>query len=126
MFKEIVSVFIFSLLLGTSVMANAYECRFVQKNSYSNWKDTTPNKTQNINMKVIYRITGNELLTLPSGTSTTYVAHFTRKSLDRNGRLYYWFRSNIGYVYALSEDMSQALEITPSGKTVLHANCRPM
>ena len=114
------------LLANTILMANSYECRFTQKNSYSNWKDTTPNKIQNVNMKVVYRVTGNELLTLPSGTNTTYIAHFTRKTLDRNGKLYYWFRSDIGYIYALSEDMSRALEITPSGKTVLRATCRPM
>ena len=111
------------MIVGTLAMANSYECRFTEKVSYSGHNDQTPNKTQKVNMKVIYRVSGNDLLTRPAGTNTTYSARFTSKHLDRRGELYYFFRSNIGYLYALSDDMSYALEVTPSGKTVLHAHC---
>ena len=114
------------MLVGTYSMANSYECRFTEKVSYSGHTDKTPNKTQKVNMRVIYRVSGNDLLTRPAGTNTTYPARFTSKHLDRKGDLYYFFRSSTGYFYALSEDMSEAIEVTPSGKTVLHAYCTPI
>jgi len=126
MIKKIAALLIVSFLVVTSGMAGSYQCTFTQKKSYSNWEDTTPNKIRSVNMKVVYRVSGNDLLTLPAGTSTTYAARFTRKSLDRNGNLYLWFRSNIGYSYGLSEDMSHVLEATPSGKTILLGSCRPI
>ncbi len=125
--KNAFLIFFILSTISISLFGNSYECTFTKKFSYSNWQDNTPNKTSNVNLKVIYRITGNELLTRPKGQSRTYSAYFQRKDLDKNGKLSYMFKANNGYVYFITEGMSSVIELTPSGKTGLMAyNCRPL
>jgi signal peptidase I len=115
-----------SILFSGIATAKSYECHFTKKISYSSYRDQTPNRIRHVSMYVIYRIVGDELLTRPDGVDKTYSADYIGKWLARDGDLYYQYKSNIGYTYALSEDMSQAIEMTPSGKTVLKGYCHPM
>jgi len=124
--KTIIIFGITSLFLTGLTEAGSYKCYFTKKVSYSSMRDKSPNRTKSVNMKVIYRVVGNELLTRPQGVNKTYSAWLSGKVLDRFGDLYYVYKSNTGYTYGLSEDRSEAIEMTPSGKTVLYAHCKPI
>ena len=89
-------------------------------------RDTTPNRVRHVHMGVIYRVVGDELLTKPYGVHRTYSAWLEKRWLDRFGDLYYIYKSHTGYVYGLSEDRREAIEMTPSGKTVLYGRCSPL
>lgn len=104
----------------------SYDCVFTKKVSYSSKRDTTPNRVRRVHMGVIYRVVGDELLTRPDGVRRTYSATLQGKWLDRFGDLYYIYKSRTGYLYGLSEDRSEAIEMTPSGKTVLYGSCTPL
>ena len=121
------SKIIFAISIGVTVLfSGSYECHFTKRISYSSRRDQTPNRIKRVSMWVIYRVVGDELLTKPEGVDRTYSAYATGKFLARDGTLYYGYESNIGYIYAISEDMSKVMEMTPSGKTVLTGYCHPM
>ncbi len=123
--KKSLAILIFATLAFNTLNAGSYMCHFTKKISYSSMRDKTPNRIKRVNMKVIYRVVGNELLTKPVGVDRTFSAYSTGKFLDRYGDLYFAFESNKGYIYAISEDFKRAIEMTPSGKTVLKAYCYP-
>jgi len=104
----------------------SYRCIFTKKASYSSRYDKTPNRVRHVHMGVIYRVDGRDLLTRPDNVNRTYLARLRGKTLDRFGDLYYVYVSNTGYIYGLSEDKREAIEMTPSGKTVLYGRCHPM
>lgn len=120
------------LLLTLVAMSGAlfaevsYRCTFDKKVSYSSMRDRTPNRVRYVNMHVIYHIDGRELLTRPTGVNETFSAWLQGKWLDRFGDLYYIYKSNIGYMYGLTEDRRHVIEMTPSGKTVLKGYCIPL
>ena len=119
-----------TVLVGMAVMplsaGLSYDCLFTKKVSYSSKRDMTPNRIRHVRMGVIYRVVGDELLTRPDGVSRTYSATLRGKWLDRYGDLYYIYKSRTGYLYGLSEDRREAIEMTPSGKTVLYGRCTPI
>jgi len=121
--KQLAKVFFLSSIGLTLLFSGSYECHFTKKISYSSKRDRTPNKIRRVSMWVIYRVVGDELLTRPDGVNRTYTAYSSGKFLGRDGTLYYGYTSRTGYVYAISEDMSQVMEMTPSGKTVLTGYC---
>ena len=117
------------VLIFAANLANAglsYDCTFTKKVSYSSRYDKTPNRIRHVHMGVIYRVVGDELLTRPYGMHRTYSARLIGKWLDRFGDLYYIYKSRTGYMYGLSEDRREAIEMTPSGKTVLYGRCEPI
>ena len=116
-----------SLIASSTLFAGvSYKCVFTKKVSYSGFYDKTPNQIRHVHMGVIYRVDGKDLLTKPDKVNRTYTARLKGKVLDRFGNLYYVFRSDTGYSYGLSEDKREAIEITPSGKTVLYGKCHPL
>ena len=117
----LVSIGVMPLSAGLS-----YDCLFTKKVSYSSKRDMTPNHIRHVHIGVIYRVVGDELLTRPDGVSRTYSATLRGKWLDRYGDLYYIYKSRTGYLYGLSEDRREAIEMTPSGKTVLYGRCTPI
>lgn len=119
-------VFTLAVVGGALFAEVSYRCTFTKKISYSSRHDKTPNRVRYVNMHVIYRVDGKDLLTRPAGVDRTFSAHLRGKSLDRFGNLYYIYESDIGYMYGLSEDRSDVIEETPSGKTVLYGHCRPI
>ncbi len=123
--KNFFVILVFILGSINIINANSYMCHFTKKISYSGKWDKTPNRIRRVNLKVIYRVVGDELLTRPVGVDRTFSAYSTGKYLGRDGTLYFAFESNIGYMYAISEDFDRAVEMTPSGKTVLEAYCYP-
>ena len=108
------------------IARQSYDCMFYKKVTYSSKRDRTPNHIYHIHLGVIYRVVGDELLTRPYGVHRTYSAWLDGKYLDRYGDLYYIYTSRTGYTYGLSEDRTEAIEMTPSGKTVLYGECEPI
>ena len=123
--KKSIAILIFVSFAIYTLNAGSYMCHFTKKISYSSKRDKTPNRIRKVNLKVIYRVVGDELLTKPVGVDRTYNAYSVGKFLDRDGTLYFAFESNKGYMYAITEDFKRAIEMTPSGKTVLKAYCYP-
>lgn len=116
-----------SLIASSTLFAGvSYKCVFTKKVSYSGHYDKTPNRIRHVHMGVIYRVDGRDLLTKPDKINRTYAARLRGKILDRFGDLYYVYASKTGYVYGLSEDKREAIEITPSEKTVLYGRCHPL
>jgi len=124
--KLVISLLFIGLGVAPLSAGLSYDCVFTKKVSYSSKRDTTPNRIRRVRMGVIYRVVGDELLTRPDGVSRTYSATLRGKWLDRYGDLYYIYKSRTGYLYGLSEGRTEAIEMTPSGKTVLYGTCTPL
>lgn len=125
--KKLTKLFLLSLLTTGVLSAGvSYRCVFTKKASYSSRDDKTANRIRHVHMGVIYRVDGRDLLTRPDKVNRSYSARFQGKVLDRFGDLYYVYESSIGYLYGLSENKREAIEMTPSGKTVLYGRCHPI
>ena len=125
--KKLTKLFLLSLLATGVLSAGvSYRCVFTKKVSYSSRYDKTANRVRHVHMGVIYRVDGRDLLTRPDNVNRSYSARLQGKALDRFGDLYYVYESSIGYMYGLSENKREAIEMTPSGKTVLYGRCHPI